>query len=529
MPGTFAWANNVGTVYGGTSGSPVTIDDWAGTEYNISWATVTGSMIGQYNATTLTWITPTIGGPATIPNNEFDPLEKFVMKGGLVRLNITTFSGFSSVHMVIYGTDYDGNTQSEDKTIVSIGGYTFATTKYWKTITQFSFYSPIGVGTCDIAGVVQLYRNFNCGQYSSQLARLQNINIGNGTNSTYMKIESQAVSLGVVTVKANATLEIEAGTLLIDNPNEVVIESGGAVSIHTGCIIDSPVEVLSGGELTVDSGVMNRYALDWHYGATVNAYDVTIAPDNEPALPAITIIDDYENCVIDMANCSGQYAVELTSFDLTFTGLRFKNGTGNYLAGGSGAYDAYFIDCEYDTGILLPAIAGAGDVFVQYTLNCTVIDIYDQPIEDVVVTGTYAHLVNGSDGQCYRCIQDHTAVDATHKPITGTSWSDYWELYDTDGSLGGDWLTGKAYKSDELYFSDSTNANGVLAQQALNYIFAESVGAGAGNVYDHKFLYTLTFEKVNYTTYTVTMIMDQAVKTTKRLLPGEYPATAEGY
>lgn len=42
-------------------------------------------------------------------------------------------------------------------------------------------------------------------------------------------------------------------------------------------------------------------------------------------------------------------------------------------------------------------------------------------------TDTPADYVIGSDGEIYKCIQDHTA-DSTNEPITGGSWQDYWKL-----------------------------------------------------------------------------------------------------
>lgn len=105
----------------------------------------------------------------------------------------------------------------------------------------------------------------------------------------------------------------------------------------------------------------------------------------------------------------------------------------------------------------------AGIIIEQYTSQIHVTDKSGADIEGVDVDITYAHLVEGSDSKTYKCIQDHTAVDATHKPITGNDWESFWELYDADGGLGGDWDTGFDYKADAAEFTTGqTDENGDL-------------------------------------------------------------------
>ncbi|MBA7624633.1 hypothetical protein ES703_32044 [subsurface metagenome] len=112
----------------------------------------------------------------------------------------------------------------------------------------------------------------------------------------------------------------------------------------------------------------------------------------------------------------------------------------------------------------------SGIIKEQYTCNIHVTDKDGADLASVDVDCEYAHLVEGSDSKTYKCIQDHTAVDATHKPITGTNWDEYWELYDASGGLGGDWNTGFDYKAGEEEFTTATtDANGNITEQVIDY------------------------------------------------------------
>ena len=81
--------------------------------------------------------------------------------------------------------------------------------------------------------------------------------------------------------------------------------------------------------------------------------------------------------------------------------------------------------------------------------------------------------MEGSDGKTYKCIQDHTAVDATHKPITGTDWDDYWVLYNdawAEVTAKPSWQTGFAYKAAATEFATvQTDANGDMAEQTITW------------------------------------------------------------
>ncbi len=113
-----------------------------------------------------------------------------------------------------------------------------------------------------------------------------------------------------------------------------------------------------------------------------------------------------------------------------------------------------------------------GVVTQQYTCNIHVVDQNGDDFNSSAVTVVgcdYAHLVEGSDSKTYKCITDHTSVDATHKPITGTNWGGFFELYDSGGGLGGPWVTTKDYKANESEFLVATDSNGDIAEQTIDY------------------------------------------------------------
>jgi len=153
---------------------------------------------------------------------------------------------------------------------------------------------------------------------------------------------------------------------------------------------------------------------------------------------------------------------------ITVTGLLATSITANDIRNTS-AVTLTVKDPEMDVATLLIQNA-AGVVIEQYTCNIHVTDKDGIDLASVGVDCEYAHLVEGSDSKTYKCIQDHTAVDATHKPITGTNWNEYWELYDTGGGLGGDWNTGFDYKAGTIEFATATtDANGNIPEQVIDY------------------------------------------------------------
>ncbi len=113
-------------------------------------------------------------------------------------------------------------------------------------------------------------------------------------------------------------------------------------------------------------------------------------------------------------------------------------------------------------------VNASGAVIEQYTCNIHGTDKDGADLEGVTIDCEYAHLVEGTDSKTYKCIQDHTSVDATHEPPDGTDWASFWELYDSGGGLGGPWQTTFDYKAGEEEFATkTTNVYGELVGPEL--------------------------------------------------------------
>lgn len=159
----------------------------------------------------------------------------------------------------------------------------------------------------------------------------------------------------------------------------------------------------------------------------------------------------------------------LTAYDnMTADGLLATSYTSKHVYCGSGK-TVILKDPKTNLGTVQNG--GADSIIIeQYTCNIHVADKDGADLAGVDIDCECAHLVEGSDSKTYKCIQNHTAVDATHKPITGTNWNEYWELYDTGGGLGGDWNTGFDYKAGTIEFATvTTDANGNIPEQVINY------------------------------------------------------------
>ena len=85
-------------------------------------------------------------------------------------------------------------------------------------------------------------------------------------------------------------------------------------------------------------------------------------------------------------------------------------------------------------------------------------------------------------------------MDATHKPITGTNWDEYWELYDAGGGLGGPWQTTFDYKAGTEEFSTAaTDANGDIAEQVIDY----KIWVGTSELLEAR-IHKFTFSHASY-------------------------------
>ena len=130
----------------------------------------------------------------------------------------------------------------------------------------------------------------------------------------------------------------------------------------------------------------------------------------------------------------------------------------------------------------------------QPTFNLLTTDKTGDVLDLVAVTATYTHLLEGTDNQTYICILNHAGIDAITKPVTGSDWETYWELYTPEGTptsgLGGEFDPGFDYKVNENEWGPVvTGPTGTLAEQVIQY--KKWVGTSEKlEARIHKFLYT---------------------------------------
>ena len=115
----------------------------------------------------------------------------------------------------------------------------------------------------------------------------------------------------------------------------------------------------------------------------------------------------------------------------------------------------------------------------------------------ILTFDAYAHVVTGTDDKAYRCKVAVTASAST-KPITG-SWETNWELYDADGSLGADWVSGWAYKASEdgllLATNSYSNDPSETVDSSINSAYISYIPYVQAGVNDKPAYYTPEFKR----------------------------------
>ena len=170
----------------------------------------------------------------------------------------------------------------------------------------------------------------------------------------------------------------------------------------------------------------------------------------------------------------GNYVIQGQGVGITFLGLKVGDGITNGIKTWGATTTLNLVN---PTGNALGTNAISHDgswIKEQYTFNLHIRDKNFTDLAGAAVDCEYANLVEGSDGKSYKCIQDHTAIDATHKPITGSDWGSFWELFDDevnpDPQVGGDWDTEFDYKSGATEFStQTTDADGNIPEQTIQF------------------------------------------------------------
>jgi len=472
MPGTFAYtkATNIIVVTDGTSGAPATFNDMytadlAGTVTLLAaWAPISSTKALTYQLT-----------PAGA-------------KG--LKIDFTVASKTAEAdYIFITGTNIDGGAQTESLDVTA-GNGTYTTTKWFATITNIDCSdNAAGGGAVWADGTVAVVQN-QWGIVWEIVADNQykidcDIQIGDGSTATYFTSLHEEIYFSDAHypyIKAAATLCIGAkpntygisGSYWSINPPGISLSltdsSATATMLLYGSVFESRSDmehIIRCNVTSINSKFVGRSTVSTIFvfsnaDAVLNLTRTEFAYINYTSFkktPAIAEDILFHDCII------GPFAYQANA---TISNSRIVNCTDE--VGTYGNVTATFINPNSPITTLI--MYSAGDAIInQYTCNVHVSDEDGIDLASVVVDCEYAHLVEGSDSKTYKCIADHIAVDATHKPITGTDWATYWELYSATGGYG-DWNTGFAYKSGTAEWAVgtvSTDANGDIAEQIIQY------------------------------------------------------------
>jgi len=354
---------------------------------------------------------------------------------------------------------------------------------------------------------------------------LGNVDFGDGSTPSYFASESEMVYMVGYSpqVKANAILRIGAESNEYSGEGSFWKYTGGTTSRYFG---NGGTVIIYGSILeyvTAETG-FNRQSLTikdsnifgngYHFQitgnmTTVNLSDVYFQNLNQLMIDKATSITN-----IHLENAINGIYINQT---FTLEGLKVTN----FISYDIVTWGASPKSKNPITNIISPWNRDDNSTITeQYTFNLHVRDKDFADLAGVSVDCEYANLVKGSDGKSYKCIQDHTAIDATHKPITGTDWGSFWELFEDEVNpvpqVGGDWNTGFAYKSGTTEFStQTTDVDGNIPEQTIQ--FKKWVGTSETlEARTHK----ITMSKANYETLIDGDIyFDEKMKHYHKLLP----------
>ena len=478
MPGTFAYdeATNTVEVTDGTSGAPTTFND----------------MYTADQAGTATILLSAEAGASGPGNSLVYPIRPTHDKALIIKC-IVAGKTAEADFIFITGTDAWGVAQTESLDVTA-GNGTYTTTKRFATATEFDCSDNAAGGgvqwadgtiqiTQDIWGVV--WEFVADGLYKIDAE----VDFGDGSTSTYFTSDAELVYWTTNVewrVRAQATLKLHRsgwntwvdgenwGAAWNWNSNGVLTaslmnwrSSNGCSSSMYGITLEncimcdvSTINFPNVGIVWMDSAndIKNLYVHGLSWGAWFNQ---NVAVDG-------FIAEDCKWSVYTNANV-----------DVSIKGLEFINSVSADVRISTAAGQTLTLK-DSVTGPSTINLVHASDALVeQYTCNIHITDKDGADLQNVDVDCKYAHLVEGSDSKTYKCIQDHTSVDATHKPITGSDWASFWELYDAAGGLGGDWQTTFDFKTAaEEFVTKTTNVDGDLVGDELVTNGNFAVGTG---------------------------------------------------
>ena len=415
----------------------------------------------------------------------------------------------------ITGTDVLGNAQVESID-VSGGDNTYTTAKFYATISDIDctgWSDGVIAATQDRLGLIW---NPCTGTYCTNA----DIQFGDGVTSSSFTSTNETVYFTdgkSFTITDNATLTVTEAMWHMNLTASVEpIGNGGTgvLNLTSSKLFlntdDSARQVIfRDGVLTFAQSILSgdSYSELAFTGGTVAMTDTTLYNLGAWSLSNVDITTD--NVVIE-SNGTGVTLSTGAVSDLILSTVKISNSVIRDIGTNNTTSDLILQNPANNiSGVLINN--AATEVIEQYTFDVTTVNGTDGvPLQDTTVTAIRSSIVVGSDTNYYKCISDiASAVDATHEPITGSSWQTYWIL--TDLTAGGDWVTGGAYVADEAVFSEVTDANGEIAAQLFDYIVWKTTAED-----EYHYVYDITFAHAGYPT-----------KETKNHVPSEFMRLVE--
>ncbi|MBA7621510.1 hypothetical protein ES703_28874 [subsurface metagenome] len=435
-----------------------------------------------------------VDGADVAVDHALQPADQLVLGGAVgqdLYFVITNWTNMVSANLYIIGTAADGEYEIVNQTITGNG--TYYTPSFFKTVTHTKIwgFDSSDAGSFDYEfiqgrwGVVwEIIEN---GQYKIDC----NIDFGNIPDATYFQSKNEMVYFAdgkVPVIKDYATLEIgdasgdwsfkgSCWSLKVENTYDMIETDADTAVFKTY------------GSLLIQRDASNQYTR--FYGGTWIARNFVYSGVGEGAagnsLEVKTMFVDWKDVRllyvrrfvsrVTPTNFSNvhihdcDYSIYAYASVTMTEALVTDAATAELLIANAADITLTLENPKFHPNVAKMIIYHAtGVVKEQYTCDVHVTDKDGADLAAVDVHCDYAHLVEGSDNKTYKCVQDHTAVDATHKPVTGTNWNEYWVLYDAGGGLGGDWVTGFAYKASVALFpAVTTNGGGDISQQVIQY------------------------------------------------------------
>ena len=461
MVGVFTYdvTNNIITVTGGTSGSPVGfIDFW------------NADKAGTLSLQARTGISAVDGSPVNLTRNA-RPTDRVVLGGAKQDLYIvvTAWTNMTSATVRLIGTDTSGAAQTEDLAITGNG--TYYATKYYATLTQTQVTAFSGTGSFAYEvkqaqwGVVWKQSTnrfmFDCG-----------IIIGDGSTATYFTDYGKQITFSSTAISSSGSNWLRT--------------ANNATTTFGQCADTSKKTTYNGITFAVlDAAHYGYFKLD----GDINSFQYYYSCQFWSAGGTIFICGTRMwNCLLD-SNSDPNKIFSGGDID-TLIATKAYRGLRCYV--GVTIQRAFLIGCTY--GIFASGAAGPYTISNPYTRYCSN-TLYLSYLTSALYlinwdSDTYACAGDNSTGTVYRQYTfDLLVTDKAGNPISGATVT----VTDTNGTP---------------VFSATTGANGRIATQTITRITYS--GTNGSTVTDYS-PHVLTIIKAGYQTYVKTFTLSAKI------------------